>query len=265
MVNKINEVKSSRNKKPALKIKQEEEKGLFNSPWKSAISDETNKVTMRCQNDHVGDKRKLFCSDSGARVEVNKVNTGMITYNSRVYRGARRTGLRAGGASEDAHGNRDMMRRTFRVSSVSKGTFCTRKCMRDDACTQESEIVYAGMNPREYAEMNPGEVSGMNPREYAGMNSRECAGMNPREYTGMNPREYTGIQTAGIRRNEPVRIHGNEPAGMRRNECAGGLRGTQRGLNRGICTVYAGRIWDRIRSRITWEQKLLSDDIITDK
>ena len=50
------------------------------------------------------------------------------------------------------------------TNAVSKGTFCTRKCMRDDACTRESEMVHAGMNAREYA--------GMNSQEYAGMNAR---------------------------------------------------------------------------------------------
>ena len=83
-VNKTEKAIIGRNKKPALKIKQEEEKGLFNSTWKSTISDETNKVTMLWQYDHVSHEnrdtgsgtRKLFCSDGGARVEVNKVNTG---------------------------------------------------------------------------------------------------------------------------------------------------------------------------------------------
>ena len=56
-----------------------------------------------------------------------------------------------------------------------------RKCMRDDACTRESEMVYAGMYPR--------EVAGINPREYAEIHGNESAG-----YVGMNARaDYVGL------------------------------------------------------------------------
>ena len=58
--------------------------------------------------------------------------------------------------------------------------------MRDDACTRESEMFYAGMNLGEDAGMNTREYAGMNPGVAAGMNAQECAGMDGRaDYAGV--------------------------------------------------------------------------------